>query len=149
MLVESIIAVSIIVTGLLGVLRVLSYSLALNRDVGEKIIATYIAAEGVEAVKNIIDANYVNSSSWNNGLNDGDYEVSYDSGSLTPYSDNYLRIQNGIYSYAQEGEQTLFKRKIHIDNISPNEIRVVSTAAWPTKKGTVKIDLEDHFFNWR
>lgn len=148
-LVESIVAINIIVVGLLGVLNVLSNSLALNRDVGQKFVATYLAVEGVEVVKNLIDTNYAKSQPWNAGLNEGFYALSYDSDHLIPDSENYLRLNNGIYDYNEEGEATFFKRIINIENVSADEIKVISIVEWRTKKGLVRVDLEDHFFNWR
>lgn len=148
-MVESIIAIQVTLIGLLGVLGLLSNSLALNRDAGQKFTAAYLAAEGVEVVKNLIDLNYVNDNPWNEDLNEGSYSVAYDSSSLLPEQENYLRFKDGIYSYDADGEATTFKRAIAIENISRNEIRVVSTVTWLTKRGFQSVAIEDHFFNWR
>lgn len=156
-MVESIVAINVALIGLLGVLNLLSTSLNLNREAGQKIIGTYLAAEGIEVVKNIIDKNYTDGSSWNNGVSAGDYEVVYNSSALDPVSDGYLRFDpvTGIYSY-NGSEQTLFKRLIKIeerDNDGDNkteEIIVKSTVKWNAHVGgTKEIFLEDHFFNWR
>ncbi len=151
-LLESIIAINIIVVGLLGVLNLLSNSLALNRDVGQKFVATYLAVEGIEVVKNLIDTNYANGRPWNDGLSDGTSTVSYDSNSLGPDSGNLQLNDNGIYNYIG-GKPTFFKREIGIKNLPVDgqtyEIKVVSKVKWLTKKGPVEVDLEDHFFNWR
>ncbi len=150
-MVESIIAINIVIVGLLGVLSLLSNSLALNRDVGQKFVATYLAVEGVEVVKNLIDTNYANRRAWNDGIAEGVYAVSYDSASLR--DDNLgdlLLVNEGIYNYAV-GKATGFTRDINIEENpeNENEIKVVSTVKWLTKKGLQRIDLEDHFFNWR
>jgi len=151
-LVESIIAINIVVVGLLGVLNLLSNSLALNRDVGQKFVATYLAVEGVEVVKNLIDTNYANKRAWNDGIAKGVYAVSYDSASLgnDNLGDLLLVNEEGIYNYAS-GKATGFTRDINIEENpeNENEIKVVSTVEWLTKKGPQRIDLEDHFFNWR
>ncbi len=148
-MVESIIAINIVVIGLLGVLGLLSRSLALNRDVGQKLVGTYLASEGGEIVKGLIDANYVEGRASNDRLADGDYNASYDSDSLAAASEDYLRLYDGIYGYTG-GEATFFKRNIHIEDLSSGEeIKVVSTVKWETKKGLQRIDIENHFFNWR
>ena len=56
-LVESVVAMTIVVVGLLGIFSLLSQSLSLNRVVGDRYVGTYLAAEGIEVVKNIIDNN--------------------------------------------------------------------------------------------
>ena len=82
LLIESIVSINIALIGLLGVLGLLSSSLSLNRDMGQKIIATYLAAEGIEVVKNLIDLNYVDGNvAWNERINTGSYELSYNSDS--------------------------------------------------------------------
>ncbi|MEK7086755.1 MAG: hypothetical protein AAB935_00665 [Patescibacteria group bacterium] len=148
-LIESIVAINVTLVGLLGVLSLLSNSLALNRDVGEKFIATYLAAEGIEIVRNLTDANFVQGNSWNAGINDGEHAVSYDSESLLPSSENYLSFKDGLYGYDAAGAPTIFKRSVGIENVSAQEITVVSTVFWSTKRGVQEVKLEDHFFNWR
>ena len=56
-LIESVVAMSLIVIGLLGILTLLSNSIAFNRNVANKLTATYLA-EGIEVMKSIADENY-------------------------------------------------------------------------------------------
>lgn len=164
LLIESIVAINIALIGLLGVLGLLSSSLTLNRDAGQKIIATYLAAEGVEVIKNMIDLNYVDGSvGWNNGIRTGSYEISYlrietDLGGYERESENVLWFDSltGIYSYdSGNGEPTGFKRTVRIQendndgNVGTEEIVVNSILKWPSKTGLQTINLEDHFFDWR
>lgn len=152
LLIESLIGISLIVVGLLGVFSLLSQSLGLRRVASERYIATYLAAEGIEVVKNIIDTNHLNSVPWNQGVNtNGDYEVEYNSAFLQPFQNRafYYHPENGLYDY-NAGNVTLFKRKISIVSISSEEVRVNSKIDWITRGGgEFSIDLEDHFFNWR
>ena len=57
LLIESIVAISVAVVGILGVLGLLSRAFAIQRDVGQRFIGTYLASEGIEVVKGIIDTN--------------------------------------------------------------------------------------------
>lgn len=155
LLIESIVSINIALIGLLGVLGLLSSSLTLNRDAGQKIIATYLAAEGIEVVKNMIDLNYVDGTvAWNEGINSGSYEVSYDSNSLgNDLSGNStipLKYDSAtwLYSYG-DGEPTSFRRTVRIDNSRAEEIIVNSFVEWQSKMGLQTINLEDHFFDWR
>ena len=159
-MIEAITSLSVSLMGLLGVVSLLSNSIAFNRDAGQKIVATYLAAEGIELIKNRIDTNYAQGSSWNQGLQDGTYEVSYSDplnqigGISAPSSTTLLKLDDttGIYSYGV-GTPTLFRRTVWLQNISSggpiNEVRVVSTVEWLNRRGNLNVNLEDHFFDWR
>ena len=58
LLIESIVAISVIVISFLGILSLLSRSLGINKDVSYKFIATYLAAEGIEITKSLIDKSF-------------------------------------------------------------------------------------------
>ncbi len=156
LLVESIVGISIAVVGLLGILGLLSRSLAINKDVGQKFVATYLAAEGIEVVKSLIDKDYADGNAWNTTVTGGSYEVSYDSTVLGAVSGNPLLFDpaNGKYSYAG-GNPTLFTRTVDVLEIDNNgdggtdEIKVNSVVQWLARGVTQEIDLEDHFFDWR
>ena len=150
-------AISVLTIGFLGVVTLLSKALGLNRVVADNYIGTYLAAEGIEVAKNILDTNLIQKTSWSQGFSDGDYEVDYQSTALQPYQDRTLSFDGGTGHYAyQEGyTPTSYKRKVTVKLIADagvqvNEIQVNSEVSWITRGGgTFSINLEDHFFNWR
>ena len=83
-LVEMLVAISIIVVSLLGILALINRSLGLNRVVADQYIATYLAAEGIELVKNYFDHSYFISSGpfygWQGAgaIIPGVYQIGYD-----------------------------------------------------------------------
>ena len=152
-IVESIIALSVLTVGFLSLIALMSNAIGLSKVNSEYYVATYLAAEGIEVVKNIIDTNViVKSPSWNNGLAiDGTYEVEYNSPSLLPNQNRYLNFDfnpnNRTYNYST-GERTPFRRVIRIDNINSNHIKVKSTVFWTSRGGAqFQVDLENHFYN--
>lgn len=149
MMVEAIVACSIIVVGLLGVFTLLSKSLTLNHVVENKYIGTNLASEGIELVKNLIDRNIIIGKPWNEGIADGSYEMGYNEPSLRAYSGQVIKFDSSSGHYAYDfGVATVFKREIIIQNLSDNEIKVVSKVDW-TSSGGGDVVLEDHFFRWR
>src|ERR1051325_3403499 len=60
LIIESLIALSIALIGLVGVLAFLSQSIKVNTQVEQRFVATYLAAEGLEIVKSLIDLDYSN-----------------------------------------------------------------------------------------
>jgi len=153
-LIESIVGISVSVIAMAGIFGLLSRSIAINKNLGQKLTATYLAAEGIEIVKSIIDANAANGRIWNEDVSAGNYEVVYDTAllpsAISGESDNPLLFDDssGLYQY-DSGTETQFLRTAKISDISSDEIEVVSEVVW-TERGISKIvSLEDHFFNWR
>jgi hypothetical protein len=117
--------------------------------------------EGIELVKNLIDANYIQKCAWNSGFADGQlYEVSYDSmpqagncpgSALQTNSNRYLSFDPATSLYSYGGSvPTPFQRRIKITFLTSNSTAVSSEVRWTTRGGgSYSIDLEDVFWNWR
>ncbi len=155
-LVEAIVALSVLLVGFLSLISLLNNSLGLSRVVVENYIATYLAAEGIEYVKNVIDNNTLNNNPWNQSLaNDGYYELIYNNGVFqlngiqSTSSLSNLKFDSNSNSYNNNsGQDTPFKRYIQIQNKSANEIVVNSVVFWTSRGGgKLEVNLEDHFFN--
>lgn len=151
-LIELMIAISILTVGFLGFLTLVSRSISTNRVISDYLTATYLAAEGIELIKNVIDTNYLNPPYiWNQGINaDGSYEMDYNDSAPISATGNYLKYDsNNFYNY-DFGNSTPFRRIIEISNVSADQIKVKSIVQW---KGRGSIDMEvyveDYFFNWR
>jgi len=151
LLIESMIGISIAVVGLLGILGLLSRSTSLNRVVSNQFIGNYLAGEGIEIEKNLIDANIIQYKPWNEGFQTASFEADYLSLNLAPNQNRPLLFDaaNNIYSY-QSGTPTSFTRTINIELIGSEEIKVNSIVKWTTRGGgQFEVNLEDHFLNWR
>lgn len=151
-LIETLIAISVLAIGFMGVIGLLSRSLGLNRVVADNYTATYLAAEGLEVVKNILDSNTL-AGNWDRGINSGDFEVEYGSIRLESNQNRFLVFDPGTRLYSYNGpqeEQTPFRRKITIAFAGQDEVKVNSLVSWTTRGGgTFEVDVEDHFFDWR
>jgi len=159
MLVEALVAMGILTVAVFAIFSMLTRSTSLNRSISQQYVATYLAAEGLELVKNITDSNlFVCGTPWNEGVVGGSsgsaraYEVDYLSDAMRPVSGQKLRIDpvTGFYQY-QTGEPSIFTRTVRIETISSDkEIRVVSVVNWRGRGGVQsEVSLEDHFFKWR
>ncbi len=163
-LVETMVALTMVTIGLLGILSLLSYSIGLNKVISDQYVASYLAAEGIELVKNIIDNNVASGiGAYNSGLSSvGNYTADYKSNFLTP-----LDVTNSVplsfdncssgtmrYTYSPScgnaAVKTFFYRTINISYYDADEMIVKSTIDWTSRGGlTNEIVLEDHFYNWR
>lgn len=149
-LIETMVAVGIIVIGLVSALTLITNSLFYVSNIGDRLIAANLTAEGLEVARNIRDNNWLQNLSWNNGFTDGDYQATYSSIALSPYSGNPLLFDSstGLYNYST-GTATLYVRKISIFNPSGYEIRVISTVTWQRRGITYSNSAESHLFNWK
>ena len=148
-LLEVIIAMFIAAVGLVGILSLVNISLkgpSLSKD---RLIASGLAQEGIEIVRDIRKSN-IEWSDWYSAISDGYYRVQYDTTSLTtPYSGAYLRIDtNGLYQY-DSGTETFFKRRIALTKISANEVKVVVEVRWYIKGQEHILIIEDRLWNWK
>ncbi len=151
LLIESVVAITLLIVGFLGMLALLSNSIALNRVVNDQFIGNYLAMEGVEIIKNFIDGNIMQGKPWNENINNGDFEVSYASSQLEPNQGRRFLFDStdNKYNY-QTGTQTAFTRIVVIEFINANEVKVNSVVKWGGRGGgKFEINLENHFFNWK
>ncbi|MCX6813273.1 MAG: hypothetical protein NTV77_02180 [Candidatus Azambacteria bacterium] len=149
-LMETIVAVGLIVVGLVAALALITTSLFYVSNIQDRLAAANLMAEGIEVVRNIRDNNWIQNLSWNDGLANGDYQTSYNSTALSPYGGNPLLFDSGsgLYNYSS-GTATSYVRKISIVNLSSYEIRIIATVTWQRRGITYSSSAEDHLFNWK
>ncbi|MFH0890868.1 MAG: hypothetical protein V1856_02455 [Candidatus Liptonbacteria bacterium] len=152
-LVEALVAMGVLSIGFMGIFQLLSQSLALNRVVSDNYVASYLAGEGIEIIKNIIDSNIIagGASNWKSGLAAGSYEVQYDSVAPSGNQNRNLNYNptTHLYGYGP-GRQTGFRRVVIIESLNNREMRVRSRVTWSARGGgSSQVEAEDHFYNWR
>lgn len=149
-LLETIVAVGVIMIGLMAVLVLANNSLSFVSLIKDRLVAVNLTSEGLEVARNIRDNNWLQSLAWNSGLANGDYNITYNSLSLSPYADTELLVNtsNGLYNYTS-GSPSGFKRKISIANLSVYELRIVATVTWQRKGVSYTSSAEEHLFNWK
>lgn len=149
-LLETIVAIGVITTGFVSALALITNSYFYISNIQNRLVAANLAAEGIELVRNIRDNNWLQSQAWNLGLNEGDYQVAYDSASLSPYSGNPLLLDaNGIYNYASGTSTSPYVRKISIAAISNYQMRVTSAVTWKRGVITYNNSVEEYLFDWK
>jgi type II secretory pathway pseudopilin PulG len=150
-LLEIIIAMGIIISILTSALVLITLTVNSTKTSRSKIIAINLSQEGLEIVRNIRDNNWLAyrraASDWKQGLDPGDYRVQYNSSGLLAFSTTPLRIDNGFYQY-DNGTSTLFYRKITIEHIDDNQLRVISEVAWSERGRNQIISVETRLYNW-
>lgn len=169
-LLEVLISLTMLTMGFLGITALLSQSFFMNRIVTDQAIGTYLAAEGIEIAKNLVDHDvYAHLASppvgtgWGSCFGaGGDFQLDYtttDCSALVSYfppgydAGHFLKFDPAthLYGYGSSASlaTTVFTRDIRVSVPNANEIIVNSIVHWSTGPLTSQsINLEDHFYNW-
>jgi len=158
---EVIVAIFVIVVGLVGVLSLVSQTIFSSTVSKDKLIAAYLAQEGIEIVRNIRDTNWIEAESYTNDWDEGltgcstgcrvDYTTptQVDPNLSTDWN-QYLNIDgSGFYSYSP-GTPTKFKRKITI-GAGPigDSMNVKVEVFWEEKGKTYSFESQENLYNWK
>lgn len=152
-LIESMIAIALIVSGITGLMVLVNRSMGFSSTAFNELAAANLAQEGIELVRNIRDNNWTQQKNWLTGLQDGTYQVDYLDTELIEYGEK--RIKQPLffdeidgYNYTT-GNPTFYDRRIELKAINSNELMVKSIVTWSAKGGkNFETVVEDHLFNW-
>lgn len=125
--VEALLSASILVIFFVAFLGIVLYNQKAYDDFSNRQRAIQLAEEGVEAVRNIRDADF-------NSLSDGSYGISSSSGTwtLVPSSDNI----------------DIFNRQISISTISSDIKQISSSVKWESPSISQSVLLTTYLTNW-
>jgi len=131
------------------VARIFSY----DNIVSSKLVAAYLAQEGIEIVRNMRDGNWIDGAvAWDHGINEGEFEIDYNDSGLSTWvgEGRFLRIRQDFYNY-DSGQPTKFKRKIIIaKNIEGNdEIQITVQVNWTGPRGDFLVEVVERLYEWR
>jgi prepilin-type N-terminal cleavage/methylation domain-containing protein len=163
-LVEVLIAILILAIALTSVFYVLVININDAVAISNNFIASGLAQEGIEVVRNIRDRDWFLSNAWGASLPDGIYRVQWNSiqcdgagqpvgcsvQPLLPFGSNPTLGKDsasGIYSYTSGGN-TPFQRTLTVSTISAVEKKIVVNVNWNERGVPKSLSAEEHLFNW-
>ncbi len=147
-LMEVFIAISILSIGVVGAFGVLPAMIKNQTMNADTFLASQIANEGMELVRNLRDNNWLKEQDWKTGLTDciGGCEIDYNDVVLQNNLNRFLqKDSNGFYNY-ETGSNSKFKRKITIQEIAPI-LNVKVEVLWSGNGSPFLI--EENFYDWR
>lgn len=167
-LMETVIATSILVIGVIGTFALITFTTSVSSLGSQKLVATYLAQEGIEIIRNIRDTNWLQESAavWDEGLTTNclgdvdncttttgcivDYNDSLGPTPLLPvYTGQFLFLDgNALYNRAGTGSQTKFQRKIVIETEGSYILRVCSLVQWQAKGVSNTVSVKENLYNW-
>ncbi|HAU07632.1 MAG: hypothetical protein UW46_C0002G0022 [Candidatus Yanofskybacteria bacterium GW2011_GWF1_44_227] len=158
-IIESLVALAVLGVALGPMLAMASMASNVSAAVKNNLTGAMLAQEGVEVVRALRDANWLNSVEFDQGLV-GTWILQSDTNlankSPEPINideDNqYLRFnaETGLYNY-DSGTDTIFRRKITITKNPTNEdeMIVVCEVTYKNRSSDKVIRIEDHLYDWK
>ncbi|MDP2930574.1 MAG: prepilin-type N-terminal cleavage/methylation domain-containing protein [bacterium] len=150
-LIEIIFALAIISSVTVAIFSLIQRTTAFLPGAGNRLIASYLAQEGVEIVRNLRDNNRFAQPpiSWDYGLTGcaAGCEADFDSQALIPWAGRYFKNGSGLYNY-DTGEATRFQRRITI-TAGGSDILIVSVQVSWEDKGVVRaLSAVEKLYHW-
>ena len=167
-IIELIISIFILSVAIIGVYAAFSVMVILSSEAEDRLVAAYLAQEGVEIIRNIRDSNWIKGRGWDEyiggcGSGTTGCEVDYKTtGSLeNPVyvwvgQGRFLKIdpENSFYNY-DVGAETKFTRKITIEPLDVFIVRVKAEVFWNKKPSIISPDgaedsiaVEETLYDW-
>ena len=152
-LIEVIVSIGILSLVSVGAMFAISLSLASAARIQNNLIAANLAQEGLEIIRGIRDRDWHLGNGFGASLPNGSYLVEARDQSLNPFGETFLKKDSGgFYNYIS-GQDTIFKRKVIIENSGQNPAAIEKVAkveiSWPERSGLKTIQAELRLFNWR
>jgi len=120
-MIEALVAISILVIGILSAFVLVIRTLANTPHIQSRLIASNLAQEGVELIRQIRDTNFMQSTTFRNGLEAGEYQMDVVNRELIDFNKNdFLKFDNDskIYSYVSGDNAPFYlQRKIVISDV--------------------------------
>ena len=168
-LLEVMMAVFVVTVGIIGIFTVIQNLSIQSSYSSNRLIAIYLAQEGMEIIRNVRDTNWLEQQSnpenpWEEGLTGCSVgcEVDYlcttveDPSITNPnghlclalYSGSLLKIDvNGFYNYSS-GTDTKFKRKITITEESTDNLKVEVLVNWQERGKNYEFKIMEKLYKW-
>ena len=153
-LLEVIAAIFLMTIGVIGIFSLVSQTIVSSQIASSRLVASYLAQEGIEIVKNIRDTNFlkirkeIEGINWDTGLTGcaTGCEADYDDSELVS-ADRFLKIDGGYYKYSGFGTETPFKRKI---TITPDTdiLKVLVEVSWRERGREHKVTVQENIYKW-
>ena len=160
-LIEVIVAIFIMVMGAVGVFGLITRTVVFSSSVNSQLVASYLAQEGLEIMRNMRDTNFLKIHKGAGGIwTDGiiacaspygctvELQADYTQTFMDAYNDaDFLRINGSFYGYAP-GNDTTFKRKITIIQSSADVLKVAVDVSWQDKGNARTVRGATELYNW-
>lgn len=162
-LLEVIIAVSIMTTGVIGLSALIQQTMVLTSISSSRLTASYLAQEGMEIVRAVRDGNWLKQRdnpglSWKNDLGRGTFYFNLDgskatTSNLVTWNYNpgkyYVHYPETTCKSIGACQDTIFNRQIEIVHYGNDMIEIKSVVSWQERGRSHQVVVQGILYNWR
>jgi len=152
---EIITAIFIIVTGLVGIMSLVIQNIQIQYINKNNLIASQLAQEGLELIRNKRDNNWLNGIDWNDDLTAGYYINDYtrDINNVSGMEEARLQLKDDageeLYLHDTDEPDSNFSRLITITESDTEHINVSCRIEWQDRGNTYNYVADTVLYNWR
>lgn len=158
-LIETLAVLFVISMALLGIVSLINQNIQVQNINKNNLIASSLAQEGIELIRNVRDANWLNSQAFDTYLSDDSYQIDYRDNMPTPttnISQTKLYLKDGFYVHDSGSETgltpTIFSRQITIKRLNDSNgkpLQVRSLVSWTDHNKPYRYELQTLLYDWR
>lgn len=167
-LVEVMVVMSVVVIGLLGIASLSTQNIQAQNLNDQELVASMLAQEGIELVRNIRDRNWITESDptqWKKDIDfPADFTLDYNDNvpdhtitiplNNAEYASTELYIKDGFYSYDNTGTPSGFHRYLVTESMTETSdindaIKVTCYVKWRSAGRDQSYNIEAHLYHWR
>lgn len=151
-LLEVIFAILLLTTAILAVFSLIGQSISFLSFPSQSLLASYLAQEGIEIVRNIRETNWIKGESWDSGLPPSPpyYGLDYQSQSLPSpgcSEEGYLKFDGNFYRCSSDPNSP-FRRKVSLTKKGDNVLEVKVEVSWQERGKTHQVTNQTRLYNW-
>ena len=158
-MIETIVAIGVILTGLISVMALLSQGFRSVRVASDRLVASNLTQEAIEVVINIRDTNWIADQGWLTNIpftTTGIVNYNSTDVNIVAPSSFCINLVGGVYIHGAPPCNTLFERHVEIidrnediDGNSVDYIEVRAIVEWTQGSITRTVTAVDHLYDWR
>lgn len=149
-LIETLVAISLLTVGVAGSFSLMQKVTSFASISSSQLVASYLAQEGIETIRNIRDTNYLEGEAWDTGIATGfSYFFDYRSSTFPDYTCGSYLQYNGTNYICSSDASGKFQRKITIDRPVPDKMIISIEVSWSERGIPHKILAQTELRDWR
>jgi prepilin-type N-terminal cleavage/methylation domain len=156
-LMEILVVLFIVSTAMLGIVSLIIQNIQVQSINKNNLIASSLAQEGIELIRNVRDTNWKNGVDFDTNLSDGFYRTDY-RGGIPVYDNSAAKIylKDGFYVHDNGGDTglvpTIFNRQIAVVRLNTEigkPLKVKSIISWTDHNHPYRYELQTLLYDWR
>lgn len=149
-LIETVVAIFLLTVGVAGsfaLMQRVSFSASFSAS---QLVASYLAQEGIEIIRNIRDTNYLQDISWDSGINGvADFRLDYRSDEFPDATCGAYLRHDGDFYVCSGDSSSKFQRQIIIEKPAPDKMVISVQVSWSERGIAQQVSSATELYNWR